>query len=63
MLDEVSRGMALEFLANGAEYLVNSRVYTETVTQPALDWEAVHILLRLSREVFEEHVGPSQRVC
>lgn len=60
--DKASRGTALEVLADGAKYLVNSRAYSDTV-QPAHDWEAVHILLRLSREVFEEHVLSGSKIC
>ncbi|WP_263365742.1 hypothetical protein [Edaphobacter bradus] len=47
-------GRTLLTLGHAAEYLVESRRYM--MSSGKADTEAVHILMRLSREVFEDYV-------
>jgi hypothetical protein len=42
-------------LGHAAEYLVNSRMFSPESMETAGDREAIHILMRLSREVFDEY--------
>ena len=49
-------GSTLRTLGHAAEYLVNSRLFSLEVMETAGDREAVRILMRLSREVFNEYV-------
>jgi hypothetical protein len=51
----INYGIALQLLSNAAEHLVTDRVYSEdSVVIPAED-EAIRILSRRSREVFDEY--------
>jgi hypothetical protein len=56
-------GQALEILGHALEYLVDSRMYQVDEPATRADSEALHILMRLSREVFEDRgaVIPSER--
>jgi hypothetical protein len=47
-------GRTLLMLGHAAEYLANSRRYTMLRFDDRADEEAIHILMGLSREVFEE---------
>ncbi|WP_035349235.1 hypothetical protein [Edaphobacter aggregans] len=47
-------GDTLRTLGHAAEYLVNSRPFSPEIEETADDREAVRILIRLSREVFDE---------
>jgi hypothetical protein len=48
-------GRALRTLGHAAEYLVNTRSTSSTRAEVEVDRQAVRILMRLSREVFEEY--------
>ena len=50
-------GRALRTLGHAAEYLVNSRAFSIERPGTIADSEAVRILMRLSREVFEEYAA------
>jgi len=50
-----SYGTALQILGNAAEHLVSHRVYREGPVSEAESNEAIRILLRRSREIFEEY--------
>jgi hypothetical protein len=47
-------GRTLLMLGHAAEYLANSRRFAVTEFDDSADDEAIHILMGLSREVFEE---------
>jgi hypothetical protein len=47
-------GRALESLGHAVEYLVDSRLFLVDEPATRADSEALHLLMRLSREVFEE---------
>jgi hypothetical protein len=49
-----SQGQALELLGHSIEYLVDSRFFTKDRQEAKNDSEAVQILMRMSRAVFEE---------
>lgn len=48
-------GDTLRKLGHAAEYLVNSRMFSPEIVETAGDREAVHILMRLSSEIFDEY--------
>jgi hypothetical protein len=48
-------GRTLLTLGRAAEYLVNSRRYSTQVYDQEAEVEAMHILMELSRSVFEEY--------
>ena len=50
-------GRALRTLGHAAEYLVKTRSVSSSRAKSATDNEAVHVLMRLSREVFEEYAA------
>jgi hypothetical protein len=50
---DTHHGATLQILGHAAEYLAESRRYTLSATKT--DEEAIHILMRLSREVFDEY--------
>jgi hypothetical protein len=50
----VQQGRALETLGHAIEYLVDSRLFLIDRTDPKADRDAMHILMRCSREVFSE---------
>ena len=50
-------GKALRILGHAAEYLVATRAFFTSQTEATADREAVQILMRLSREVFEEYAA------
>ena len=50
-------GRALRTLGHAAEYLVDSRSVSASRAEAAADREAVHILMHLSREIFEEYAA------
>ena len=50
-------GQALRTLGHAAEYLVNSRAFSIERPVTREDREAVRILMRQSREVFEEYAA------
>ena len=50
-------GRALRTLGHAAEYLVNTRSAPSTRAEAAADQQAVRILMRLSREVFEDYAA------
>jgi hypothetical protein len=47
-------GQALEILGHAVEYLVDSRMFLVDEPATRADSEALHILMRLSREVFQD---------
>jgi 23S rRNA maturation-related 3'-5' exoribonuclease YhaM len=47
-------------LGHAAEYLVNTRSTSISQAEAATDRQAVRILMRLSREVFEEYAAITQ---
>jgi hypothetical protein len=53
-ITQTHHGRTLLTLGNAAEYLANSRRFTILKFDDAADQEAIHILMELSREVFEE---------
>jgi hypothetical protein len=53
-LTPTHHGRTLLTLGHAAEYLANSRRYSTQVFDREAEAEAVHILMGLSREVFEE---------
>ena len=54
-VNTVNYGIALQLLSDAAEHLVTDRVYSDdSATIPAED-EAIRILSRRSREVFDEY--------
>lgn len=50
---DTHHGSTLQILGHAAEYLADSRMFMMTAGNA--DQEAIHILMRLSREVFEEY--------
>lgn len=48
-------GTALQILGNAAEHLASHRVYDEEPVSEMASGEAIRILLRRSREIFEEY--------
>ena len=50
-------GTALQILGNAAEHLVSHRVYREGPISEVESHEAIRILLRRSREIFEEYAA------
>jgi hypothetical protein len=54
-ITETHHGRTLLTLGRAAEYLVNSRRYSTRVFDPEAEVEAVHLLMGLSRSVFEEY--------
>ncbi|HEX7158412.1 MAG TPA: hypothetical protein VF214_05345, partial [Edaphobacter sp.] len=50
---DTHHGVTLRLLGHAAEYLVESRMFAASDSKA--DQEAVHILMRLSREIFEEY--------
>ncbi len=50
-------GQALESLGHTVEYLVDSRMFLVDEPATRADAEALHILMRLSREVFEDRAA------
>lgn len=50
---DTHHGSTLQILGHAAEYLTGSRMFMRTARKA--DQEAIHILMRLSREVFEEY--------
>jgi hypothetical protein len=48
-------GNTLRTLGHAAEYLVDSRLFSLEIGETAGDREAVRILMRLSREIFDEY--------
>src|ERR1700753_1696206 len=54
-LTETHHGRTLLTLGRAAEYLVNSRRYSTRVFDLEAEVEAVHLLMELSRTVFEEY--------
>jgi hypothetical protein len=53
-------GIALQILGNGAEHIAASTTYSDDPQTPA-EQEAVRILLKLSREVFDEYTRTNTR--
>lgn len=51
---ETHHGLTLRTLGHAAEYLASSRIASMDAREAAANREAVHILMRLSREVFDE---------
>jgi hypothetical protein len=54
---ESHHGRALRTLGHAAEYLVDTRSTSISRAEAAADQQAVRILMRLSREVFEEYAA------
>jgi hypothetical protein len=54
-ITETHHGRTLLMLGRAAEYLVNSRRYSTRAYDRAAEVEAIHILMGLSRSVFEEY--------
>ena len=54
-LTETHHGRTLLMLGRAAEYLVNSRRYSTRVVDREAEVEAVHLLMGLSRSIFEEY--------
>jgi hypothetical protein len=54
-ITETHHGRTLLTLGRAAEYLVNSRRYSTKVFDRGAEVEAVHLLMGLSRSVFEEY--------
>jgi hypothetical protein len=54
-ITETHHGRTLLKLGRAAEYLVNSRRYSTKVFDRKAEVEAIHILMGLSRSVFEEY--------
>jgi len=53
----VSRhGVALEILGHGAEHLMSSTIFSDTPARSS-ERDAARLLLRLSREVFNEYAA------
>jgi hypothetical protein len=48
-------GTALQILGNAAEHLASERVYDAAPVSETASGEAIRILLRRSREIFEEY--------
>ncbi len=48
-------GTALQILGSAAEHLASERVYDEAPVSEMAAGEAIRILLRRSREIFEEY--------
>lgn len=57
---ERDSAIALDVLGGGVEHLVSSRLYTEAAATGA-EREAIRILHRLRREVFEEYASSTGR--
>ena len=57
-ITETHHGRTLVTLGHAAEYLVNSRRYSTEKFDYEAHVEAVHILMGLSRSVFDETVQP-----
>jgi hypothetical protein len=51
-------GRTLLTLGHAAEYLVDSRRYSEEKVDHASNVEAIHILMEASRDVFEDYAEP-----
>jgi hypothetical protein len=54
-ITDTHHGRTLLRLGRAAEYLVNSRRYSARVYDREAEVEAVHVLMELSRTVFEEY--------
>lgn len=54
-VNPVNYGIALQLLSDAAEHLVADRVYSEGSAAVAAEDEAIRILSRRSREVFDEY--------
>src|ERR1700742_2044556 len=54
-ITDTHHGRTLLSLGRAAEYLVNSRRYSTRVYDREAEVEAVHLLMELSRMVFEEY--------
>ena len=54
-ITETHHGRTLLMLGRAAEYLVNSRRYSTRVFDEQAEVEAVHLLMGVSRRVFEEY--------
>jgi len=50
----MSQGQALEMIGHAIEYVYDSRVYRNNGQLSDSEMQAVQILMRLSREVFQE---------
>ena len=57
---ERDSAIALDVLGGGVEHLVSSRLYTEAAATTA-EREAIRILHRLRREIFEEYASSTGR--
>lgn len=57
-ITDTHHGRTLVTLGHAAEYLVNSRRYSTAKFDYEAHVEAVHILMELSRSVFDEAVQP-----
>ena len=53
-ITKTHHGRTLLTLGHAAEYLVNSRRYSSREFDVAADREAIHLLMRLSRSVFDD---------
>jgi hypothetical protein len=60
-ITETHHGRTLLTLGHAAEYLVNSRRYSTQGFDHEANVEAIHILMGLSRDVFEEFAGQRAR--
>lgn len=54
-------GRTLLLLGHAAEHLANARRFTVAGREDRSDAEAIHLLMGLSREVFEDFAGRSRR--
>lgn len=54
-LPTLPSGMGLKALRRAAEYLVTSRNYSDRTSDGLAEGDAAHILLRLSREIFDDY--------
>lgn len=54
-------GDSLRMLGHAAEYLVDSRMFSPEIPETMGDREAVHILMRVRREVFDEYAVIADR--
>lgn len=61
----LQQGFALEALGHAVEYLIDSRMFATTTDDARTDQEAIQLLMRLSRAVFQEcpEVEPFSRKC
>jgi hypothetical protein len=60
-ITETHHGRTLLMLGHAAEYLVNSRRYSTKKFDQEAHVEAVHLLMRLGRSVFEEYAELGMR--